>query len=124
MVRNWHYQSPWVPTVTGAEGDTIELPEAKMISNTQVLKGIVVDPAGKPVEGVSVSASLATGEMLSRTASGQTPWTETDKLGRFTLANLPDEAIELMVHRHNPEGGRILHPSKLKVPLNKRDLYA
>ncbi len=69
MVRNWEYQSPYVRVVSKADGETIELPDAKMVSNTQVLEGIVVDPTGKPVSGVTVNANLASGGMLSRTSS-------------------------------------------------------
>ena len=122
MVRDWQHQSPYVVTYTGVEGETIELPDAKMVSNQQVLKGIVVDPAGAPVAGVSVTANLASGKMLTKASSGQAPWTQTDQLGGFTLRDLPEEAIELMTYRSNPNGGRILHPCKLKVGLNQQDI--
>lgn len=122
MVRDWQYQLPYLVTVTGAEGQTIELPEAKMVSNQQVLKGVVVDPAGVPVAGVSVTANLASGKMLAQGTSGQKPWTQTDQLGSFTLRDLPDEAIELMTYKANPKGGHIFHPCKLTVELNQRDI--
>ncbi|MFO0940732.1 MAG: M56 family metallopeptidase [Pirellulales bacterium] len=122
MVRNWQYQSPYVVTVSGSEGDTIELPDAILVSNTQTLAGVVVDPAGKPVSGITVSANLASGQMLSRTASGQAPWVATDQQGRFRLSTLPDEPIELMAYKANASGGRIVHPCKVKVELNAKDI--
>ena len=122
MVRNWQYQSPYVNAVTGGEGETIELPDAEMVSNTQVLTGLVIDPQGKPVSGISVAANLASGGMLSQASSWPPPWTETDSQGRFSLTKLPEEIIELMAYKRNPVGGRILHPCKLKVELNQKEI--
>jgi beta-lactamase regulating signal transducer with metallopeptidase domain/protocatechuate 3,4-dioxygenase beta subunit len=110
-VRDWRYQMPYINTVDVEDGATIDLPDAVLKSNGQSLAGVVVDPDGNPVEGITVSARLASGENLSRPQDGPPPWTETDKEGRFHLTHLPDEPISLMAYKANPAGGRILYPS-------------
>ena len=122
MVRDWTYQSPYGNTNNSEDGTTVELPEARLLSNGQTLKGIVEDPDGKPVANVSVSARLASGGMLSRPQNGPSPWTETDSNGRFELTNLPDEPIALMAHIRNPAGGRIDYPSSLTVEMGATDI--
>ncbi|MCA9185477.1 MAG: M56 family metallopeptidase [Pirellulaceae bacterium] len=122
QVRDWHHQSPYAPSVNANGRTTIELPDAVLVSNGQRLSGIVVDPQGNAVAGVTVSAHLAAGGMLSRPQRGPPPWTETDDQGRFQLTNLPDEPIELMAYIASPQGGRIRYPSKFRPPLNSTDI--
>ncbi len=103
---------------------TIHVPDIRLVTNQQRLSGKVVDPEGNPVSGISVSASLASGDQLSqsRNRSDAPPWTETNAKGEFHLPNLPDEPISLMACRANPAGGRILYSSKLTVDLNAADI--
>jgi protocatechuate 3,4-dioxygenase beta subunit len=122
-VRDWPYQMPYSHAVGVEDGATIELPDAELISHGQTLAGVVVDPDGNPVEGITVSASLASGGRLSRPRSGPTPWVQTDGEGRFRLTYLPDEPISLMAHRANPAGGRIRYPSRVNPEMNANDIH-
>jgi protocatechuate 3,4-dioxygenase beta subunit len=122
VAPGWTYQSPYGHTV--AEGkEVIELPDAQLVSSRQRLRGIVVDPQGNPVADITVSASLAGGRgSLSRQIDAPPPWTKTDSQGRFTLSHLPDEPIELLAYRANPQGGRIFYPAKVQPRLNQDDI--
>lgn len=117
-VRDWRYTMPYSHTVEVENGETIELPDAELKTNGQTLSGVVVDPDGNPVKGITVSARLATGMHLSRPQNGPPPWTETDDKGRFKLSHLPDEPVSLMAYKANPAGGRILHPSHASPAIN------
>ena len=117
-VRDWHYQGAYGHTVGAVNGGILELPDARLVSGGQELKGVVVDPDGNPVSGISVSASLASGGSLSPPKDGPPPWTKTDSDGLFHLTNLPEEPISLMAYRANPAGGRIHYPAKVDVELN------
>ena len=124
-VRDWKHQSPYVQTITAADGATLELPDAILLSNGQTLRGKVLDRDGKPVAGITVSASLISGGMISRSndRNAQPPWTETDATGRFELVGLPDEAISLRAsYRANPAGGRIKYSIKQSVKLGATEI--
>ena len=121
-VRDWQYQSPYGHTNNREDGATIEVPDAILVTNGQELSGIVVDPDGKPVSRITVSARLASGGMLSRPKNGAPPWTESDDKGRFHLTNLPEEPISLIAYRANPAGGPIHYASNLTVELNATDI--
>ena len=121
-VRDWRYASPYTQTVEVANGSTIELPDAVLKSSGQTLAGVVVDPDGNPLEGISVSARFASGRNLSRPQHGPPPWTKTDAEGRFSLTHLPDESLSLMAYKANPAGGRILHPSHVSPAMNADDI--
>jgi protocatechuate 3,4-dioxygenase beta subunit len=100
----------------------VQLADVQLASNGQSLRGVVVDPHGKPVPGVTVSASIGRGRRLTRPASGPPPWTETDKDGRFEIRQLPEEQIELMAYRRNPFGAHILYPAKIKPKSNDQNI--
>jgi beta-lactamase regulating signal transducer with metallopeptidase domain len=121
-VRDWQYTMPYSHTVGVENGETIELPDAELKSNAQTLMGVVVDPDGKPVEGITVSARLASGGYLSRPQNGPPPWTKTNGQGRFKLTHLPDDSISLMAYKGNPAGGRIRHPSHATPEMNASDI--
>lgn len=121
-VRDWRYAMPYSHTVEVEDGETIELPDAELKPHGQTLSGVVVDPDGNAVEGITVSASLASGTPLSRPQKGPPPWTETDDQGRFELSHLPDEPISLMAFKANPSGGRILHASHASPEMNANDI--
>ena len=122
QVCDWQYQSPYSQTMNADDGETIELPDARLVSNAQELRGIVVDPDGTPVPDITVSARLASGGSISRPQRGSPPWAETDKDGKFLITNLPDEQILLKAYRANPAGGRIHYTSKQTVELNAHDI--
>ncbi len=121
-VRDWRYQVPYYHTVEVEPGATIELPDAELKSNGQSLAGVVIDPDGNPVEGITVVARLASGMNLSRPRDGPPPWTDTDRHGRFKLTHLPDEPISLMAYKANPAGGRIRYPSHASPEMNAQDI--
>jgi protocatechuate 3,4-dioxygenase beta subunit len=118
----WTHQSPYMPT-TKAGAAEITLPDAILISSGQTLRGVVVDPAGKPVAGIQVSAQLRNGRHLSSLGNGRRPpWAETDEQGKFELVQLPDEPIDLMAYMRNPKGGRIFFPAKVRPEINQQDI--
>ena len=96
--------------VPDVDRDVIELPDAHLLTRNQSLRGIVVNPDGKPVPGITVSASLASGEMLSRPQVGPPPWEETDEQGQFSLELLPDKPIKLMAYKANPAADAFATP--------------
>jgi len=118
---DWHHQSPYVQHIPAGKRE-IELPDVNLVSRGQSLRGVVVDPQGRPVSGITVSASLADGRMLSRPPTGPVPWTSTGGDGRFELSQLPDEPIKLMAYRANAQGGRIRFPAKALPALNQQDV--
>jgi hypothetical protein len=116
---DWRHQSPYVQTVRAQAGE-VSLPDVNLATRGQALRGVVVDPQGKPVAGVNVSASLVGGRSLSRPRSGPPPWATTDAEGRFDLRQLPDQPIELMVYKPGPGGTRIRYPAHARPALNDR----
>jgi hypothetical protein len=118
---DWRHQSPYVQRIP-ADKREIELPDVKLVSRGQLLRGLVVDPQGRPVSGITISARMADGRMLSRPPTGPVPWTTSGEDGRFELSQLPDEPIELMAYRANPQGGQIRFPAKARPALNQQDV--
>ena len=118
---DWKYQGGYVQTVPEGKA-VVTLPDAVLTRLGQSLRGIVVDPQGKPVAGITVSARLTTGGMLMRRGDEPPPWTETAASGRFELTNLPDQPIELMAYRANPKGGVIRFPAKVRPTKGQQDI--
>ena len=120
----WNHQYPYISEVKAGASTFVRLPDIRLIDRGQHLSGIVVDPEGRPVAGVTVSArdAIANGLYISALESGPEPWTETDDRGRFALQQLPDQSIELAVYRPNPEGGPILHPAKTRPDRDQDDI--
>jgi hypothetical protein len=111
----WGIKSGTVP-----EGrNEVRLPDVQLISYGQTLRGVVVDPQGKPVAGISVSARLRNGRYLSARRSSS-PWTTTDEQGRFELRQLPDQPLELVAFRRTPGGRRIRYPSVVRPAMNEQ----
>jgi hypothetical protein len=117
----WEYQGGYIHSIPQGESEVV-LPDAILVRSGQSLRGIVVDPQGKPVAGISVSARLLDGNSLSRTGDGPPPWTKTGDDGRFDLQNLPLQPLELMAYRANPRGGIIRFPAKVRPALNQQDI--
>jgi hypothetical protein len=118
---DWSHQGSRISTIQGGRAE-VALPDLQLRSRGQSLRGIVVDPQGKPVAGVRISASLGNGRFLSRPATGPPPWTETDDQGRFALQQLPDEPIELMAYQSDGQGGRVRYPSISRPRMNQQDI--
>jgi protocatechuate 3,4-dioxygenase beta subunit len=118
----------------------ITLPDVHLVTCGQSLRGIVVDPQGKPVKGSRVVAKMLNGRFLSgpRQPSRPRPWTETDDQGRFELRQLPDQPLELMATQPNPLAARregppprppfpqrgvpIRHPAYVRPSMNQQDI--
>jgi len=95
---DWKYQHRTTKLEEQAKGE-ISLPDLNLRKFTQKLAGIVVDSAGKPVDGVFVTASRQN-ELLvipRRLKTGPPPWTTTDSAGQFYLEHLPDEPLQIVV---------------------------
>jgi hypothetical protein len=118
---DWQHQSPYMQTVPKGQSE-VRLPDVLLVTHGQSLRGVVIDPRGKPVAGLDVSARLAAGGLIPRPVSGPPPWTKTDEQGRFELRQLPDEPIELMAYRGNPKGGQIRYPSVVRPTKNQRTI--
>jgi protocatechuate 3,4-dioxygenase beta subunit len=119
----WPYQL-WVLQTIPAGRAEIDLPDVNLITRNQTLRGVVVDPQGKPVPGITISARIADkgrGSIHGPVRNFQ-PWPNTGADGKFEIARLPDEPIELMAYRANPKGGRILYPVNFRARLNQQDI--
>jgi Carboxypeptidase regulatory-like domain len=117
----WRYGATGSGRIPTGETE-LRLPDVSLLSFGQSLRGIVVDPKGKPVSGVTVSARLQTGQSLRRTNRGVTLWTESTADGKFELNNLPESPIQLMAYIKNPKGGPILFPSHVQPSINQQDI--
>jgi hypothetical protein len=120
----WHHQSPWVAKLPSDAKEVFVLPDLKLKKLSQSLAGIVVDPKGNPVAGVSISAHLRNGfqSIVHTSKSNPPPWTTSDRDGKFQLVQLPDEPLAIMAHIQSKEGGPIRNPVKLNVGLNEKDI--
>jgi hypothetical protein len=118
---DWKYQGGYVQHVPAGKA-VVTLSDAVLTRRGQRLRGIVVDPQGQPVAGISVSARLTTGGMLMRRGDEPPPWTQTTASGRFELTNLPDQPIELMAYRANPKGGVIRFPARVRPTKGQQDI--
>ncbi|MCY3013936.1 MAG: carboxypeptidase-like regulatory domain-containing protein [Planctomycetota bacterium] len=85
-----------------ADGARVPLPEQ--------LQGTVVDPEGRPVAGVDVSANL-----IGRGALVGPRVAETDDAGRFTLDSLPALPLELLAYRTSHQLGFVPYPTRVTV---------
>jgi protocatechuate 3,4-dioxygenase beta subunit len=101
----------------------IALPDVRLFRPTQTLAGIVVDPDGKPVAGVTVSAQLKNGSSLSRSGSNPPPWTETGADGTFRITHLPEQSLQLMAYiRSKGDDQGIRYPARVECSLNQQDI--
>jgi hypothetical protein len=119
----WTHQRPYSQTVRPGTTGFVRLPDIRLIDRDQSLSGIVIDPKGNPLSGVTVSAKIADSYIhVSRPEDGPPPWMETDAKGRFDLRQLPNLPIELMAYVRRPEGGTILHPAIARPKRNQSDI--
>jgi hypothetical protein len=109
VASGWRHQSPY--RSTAPSGPEITLPDMHLVALNQRLAGIVVDPKGKPLAGIVVSAEMADRSSIPRQPSGPPAWMTTDATGEFELRQLPAGQILLMAHKPNPAGGIIRFPS-------------
>lgn len=85
----------------------------------QTLSGIVVDPSGNPISGISVAASLVNSyHHLSASSRKGRRWKETDRSGRFEIVDLPDVPIRLRAY----ERGSSQYPAQTWPSMNSRGI--
>jgi RNA polymerase sigma factor (sigma-70 family) len=84
------------------------------------LKGVVVDPRGKPVAGATVGLDQSGRTQLN--PSGR--WfMDTDAEGRFHLTNLPRGPLKLMAYRSPAEAGKaIANLVRVEVPAGQAEV--
>lgn len=104
-------------------GETIDVPAIEVKSRSAFVAGIVVDPDGKPVAGVTVSASEKGGGGISFGRRGPPPLTGKD--GRFRLEDLPNVPLELLAYIRSDENtkDRSIHfPARAQAAPNQTDV--
>jgi RNA polymerase sigma factor (sigma-70 family) len=80
-------------------GQPVQLKDFRLPFVDQEVSGIVVDPRGKPLGGITVSYSHDENRSLYAPRGGV--WfQDTDEAGRFHLTGLPRRPIKLMVYRN------------------------
>jgi hypothetical protein len=118
----WNHQYPYLQVLRPLTAGFVRLPDIRLIDRDQSLSGIVVDPRGNPVSGVTVSARIADTFTFISQPEGAPPWMETDAQGRFDLRKLPNLPIELMAYVRTPKGGRILRPAIVRPGRDRSDV--
>jgi hypothetical protein len=98
----------------------IQLADINLVAGNQVLRGVVVDPKGKPVAGAKIIPRLADGMPLSYQGKDGMPWANTDKEGRFELSGLPGQPVTLMAFM--ALGKKIRNPVNFRTTLNQQDV--
>ena len=89
----------------------------------QEVRGVVVDPRGKPLAAISVSAERNARTGAFYAPSGAVWFQDTDLAGRFHLTSLPRGPIRLMLYRKPPESDRQIRGIKyFEVPPGQSDL--
>lgn len=122
MAADWQFQAPYVQIVAPNHQGLKELPDANLISTTQSLRGVVIDPDGNRLPGISVDASLKNGGPIPRRDDAPPHRTVTDSHGEFHLEHLPESSIKLIAYTTDPQGGRIHFPAQILVDLNQQDI--
>jgi beta-lactamase regulating signal transducer with metallopeptidase domain/protocatechuate 3,4-dioxygenase beta subunit len=104
-----------------AAGDTFEVKPFSLVRADKSIAGMVVDPDGNPVSGVSVSASLRSGGQIPRAFTER----GTGKDGRFTIRGVPDLPLTLMAYIRPPDDAtdrRIQFPAHVDAEAGETDV--
>lgn len=105
-----------------AKGD-VELADVKLIALNQTIAGKVVDLAGKPIQGVTISVELRKDKTLSLSSSSTySTGARSDANGLFKIAMLPDALLSLTAYL--PSSTRIdpRFPAKIDIAMNQQDI--
>ena len=86
--------------VTVKPGPPTRLDDFRLPAVDQELSGVVVDPRGKPLAGISVSLERNGPTRNLYAPTGGVWFQDTDEAGRFHLTSLPRGPIKLMVYRN------------------------
>ena len=81
-------------------GKAIRFEDFRLPAVDQEVKGIIVDPRGKPLAGVSVNLERSGRTNSLYAPTGGVWFQDTDEAGRFHLTALPRGPIRLMVYRN------------------------
>ena len=81
---------------------SVRLKDFRLPAVDQEVSGVVVDPRGKPLAGITVSYERNDENRALYAPRGGTWFQDTDEAGRFHLTGLPRRPIRLMVYR-NPK---------------------
>jgi len=84
-------------------GETVRLGDYRLPAVDQEVRGIVVDRAGKPVRGATVSYQQRDQNRPLYAPTGAVWFQDTEASGRFHLKGLPRGPVRLMAYRR-PEG--------------------
>jgi protocatechuate 3,4-dioxygenase beta subunit len=106
-----------------AAGQELELPIIELKSRSAFVAGIVVDPNGQPVAGVTVSARKRDGRSITFGRRG--PTRPTGANGRFRIEDLPNVPLELLAYIRPPAEtkDRIIHfPARVHSEPGQTDL--
>jgi hypothetical protein len=113
---------PYLHQTVVNKGPEMRLQRAELISYRQTLRGIVVDPEGKPVPGATVSAQWLHGDQLRFRGDELANWTKTEGDGSFEIANLPEQPLQLVAYMPQPGGGLIRFATRISPRLNQTDV--
>ena len=86
--------------VTVKPGPPTRLNDFRLPAVDQEVSGIIVDPRGKPLAGISVSLERNGPTSNLYAPTGGVWFQDTDEAGRFHLTSLPRGPIRLMVYRN------------------------
>jgi hypothetical protein len=84
-------------------GQPARLKDFRLPAVDQEVSGIVVDPRGKPLAGITVNYDRSNDNRGLYAPKGGVWFQDTDAAGRFHLTSLPRQPVKLMIYR-NPGG--------------------
>jgi Carboxypeptidase regulatory-like domain len=89
----------------------------------RTVRGKVVDPKGRPLEGISVMAVRRSGGMIQPSGVLRNRAnSRTDKNGQFELPFLPEGPLRIMAFKPKPGGGRIENPAEVSVKAHQTEV--
>ena len=102
-------------------GESVHLPDIRLPITDKELRGVVVDPRGRPVAGANVAFQRDSKRQLVPPRSGR--WfQETDGQGRFHLTDLPRGTIKLMAYRSPGADRSIRNPVRVEFQSGQADV--
>jgi hypothetical protein len=104
-------------------GQPMRLADFRLPATEQEVRGVVVDPGGKPLTGVTVTYEQGRRAGVLYTPTGAVWFQDTDVAGRSHLTALPRRPVRLMAFRR-PEGAdRPIHNMKyVDVPSGQAEV--
>ncbi len=104
-------------------GQPVRLDDFRLPTSDQEVRGIVVDPGGKPVAGVTINLDRADRTRVLYAPRGAVWFQDTDASGRFHLTGLPRGSIRLMAYRRPDGADSSIHNMKyVDAPLGQAEV--